>query len=258
MTEERVIDLTVDVPGVREEVWDAIATGPGISAWFVPFEVETRESGSVVMDFGHFGKETAEVVAWDPPHLFAYRGEGSSGNDLLYEWFVEPTDTALCTVRLRNSGFLPADRPDPDFEGMSSGWPIFLENLRLHLTHFRGQPARSITPVATVPLDHTDAWTALCAELDIAPDLVEGAKIATSGEGVPMLHGIVERTFSVPDLVSGYLVLMDAPTTGTAFIAAEGGDGSTAFSVWLYLYGDDVEEVEDRWTLFMEERWPSD
>jgi hypothetical protein len=32
----RWVQVEVEVPGTPEEVWQAIATGPGISSWFVP------------------------------------------------------------------------------------------------------------------------------------------------------------------------------------------------------------------------------
>ena len=32
----RSVQVEVEVPGTPEEVWQAIATGPGISSWFVP------------------------------------------------------------------------------------------------------------------------------------------------------------------------------------------------------------------------------
>src|SRR5439155_990358 len=34
----RSVQVEVEVPGTPEEVWQAIATGPGISSWFVPTE----------------------------------------------------------------------------------------------------------------------------------------------------------------------------------------------------------------------------
>ena len=36
----RSISLQVEVPGTPQQVWEAIATGPGISAWFVPSQVD--------------------------------------------------------------------------------------------------------------------------------------------------------------------------------------------------------------------------
>ncbi len=64
---ERVIDLSVEVPGTPEQVWSAIATGPGISSWFIPHEVAEHEGGKVVMDFGEFGRETATVTPGSRP-----------------------------------------------------------------------------------------------------------------------------------------------------------------------------------------------
>ena len=39
----RSVQGEVEVPGTPEEVWKAIATGPGISSWFVPTEFEERD-----------------------------------------------------------------------------------------------------------------------------------------------------------------------------------------------------------------------
>ena len=52
MSEERSLEIEVQVPGTAEEVWRAIATGPGISSWYVPHQVEEREGGAAVASFG--------------------------------------------------------------------------------------------------------------------------------------------------------------------------------------------------------------
>ena len=46
----RSVSVEVEVPGTPEEVWQAIATGPGVSAWFVPTEI--RDDGTIVSNFG--------------------------------------------------------------------------------------------------------------------------------------------------------------------------------------------------------------
>ena len=48
----RFIAVETEVPGTPEEVWQAIASGPGLTAWFVPSQVEEHAKGSMVMDFG--------------------------------------------------------------------------------------------------------------------------------------------------------------------------------------------------------------
>ncbi len=50
----------------------AIATGPGISAWFTPADVEERKGGTITFRLGAGMDSTAEVTAWEPPHRFAY------------------------------------------------------------------------------------------------------------------------------------------------------------------------------------------
>ncbi len=38
------IELEVEVPGAPEDVWSAVATGPGISSWYVPQGDEVQVS----------------------------------------------------------------------------------------------------------------------------------------------------------------------------------------------------------------------
>ena len=48
----RSVQVEVEVPGTPEEVWQAIATGPGISSWFVPTRSEERQGGEIMSNFG--------------------------------------------------------------------------------------------------------------------------------------------------------------------------------------------------------------
>ena len=48
----RSVQVEVEVPGTPEQVWQAIATGPGVGAWFVPTEVDGRIGGTVTHHFG--------------------------------------------------------------------------------------------------------------------------------------------------------------------------------------------------------------
>ena len=66
----RFVEVETEVPGTPEEVWQAIATGPGISAWFVPTKLEEREGGAIVLDFGPGMETKAVITAWDAPRRF--------------------------------------------------------------------------------------------------------------------------------------------------------------------------------------------
>ena len=252
--EQRVIDLSVEVPGTPEQVWQAIATGPGITSWFVPHRVEEHQGGTVRMDFGPgFGEALARVTEWQPPHRVVFTGEGERA--LAYEWLVEARDGATCLVRLVNSGFGPGEDWDADYDGMSSGWRILLQNLRLHLTHFPGQQARAIIPTRMVRGPHDAAFAKLCAELGVSADLCAGQRFATSGPGVPVAAGTV---YSVQNLSAArtYFLLLDEPAPGTACLTAEGSGDIVVISFYLYLYGPAAAALPDQWTPFFAARFP--
>jgi uncharacterized protein YndB with AHSA1/START domain len=253
--EQRVIDLTVEVPGTPEQVWEAIATGPGITSWFVPHQVEEHEGGTVRMDFGPgFGEALARVAAWEPPRRVVFTSEGERA--LAYEWLVEARDGGTCLVRLVNSGFGPGEDWDADYDGLSSGWRIFLQNLRLHLMHFPGQPARAIIPTGMVGGPHDAAFAKLCAELGVSADLRAGQRFATSGTGVPVAAGTVH---SVQDFGAArtYFLLLEQPAPGTACLTAEGTGDIVSISFYLYLYGPAAAALADQWTPFFAARFPS-
>ena len=74
----RSVQVEVKVPGTPEEVWQAIATGPGISAWFVPtvFDEQDGQPVTVTLDFGPGMQSTSTVTAWEPPRKWAAQSDG--------------------------------------------------------------------------------------------------------------------------------------------------------------------------------------
>lgn len=257
MTEDqppaRSIELSVEVPGTPEEVWAAVATGPGISSWYVPTTVEEREGGATTSVFGPGEGMTVpgKVTAWEPPRRVVFAGEGADAG-FAFEWLVEARDNGSCVVRLINSGFGSGDDWDAQYDAMEQGWGLFLRNLQLHLEHFSGQAGQAMLPTATWPGNQQAAWEAIAADLGIPPHPAPGQRIR-SRNGMPPLDG------TILDSEPGFRasVLLESPLPGTAFIAAEGmGEEATGVSVWLYLYGDDAADVvardEPLWRAWLE------
>jgi uncharacterized protein YndB with AHSA1/START domain len=257
MTEQptpRTIDLSVEVEGTPEEVWAAIATGPGISSWFVPTTVEEREGGRTTSIFGP-GPEMSipgRVAAWEPPHRVLFAGaEGDQG--LAFEWLVEAREGGSCVVRLVNSGFGSGAEWDAQYDGLEQGWRLFLKNLQLHLAHFRGQAGRAMQPMATWAGDQATVWAAVTDALGIPAAPAPGERIVSSGE-VPAFAG------TVVDSEPGFRIslLLESPLPGTGLIAAESAGENSGVSIWMYLYGDQAEAViardEPRWTAWLAER----
>jgi uncharacterized protein YndB with AHSA1/START domain len=244
----RSIELEVEVTGTPEEVWEAVATGPGISSWYVPTTVEEKLGGATTSSFGPTDEMqvAGRVTAWDPPRRIVFEGDGVEGG-LAFEWLVEARDGGTCVVRLVNSGFGQGSEWDGEYDGMTEGWKLFMHNLQLHRSHFAGRHARAALPLATWAGPAATAWTRLTGDLGVPPSPSPGDRIAVTAGDAPDLAGTVER--ANPTMLS---LLLDTPAPGTGFLAVEGGGGKQVMvSVWLYLYGDDRDEIavrdEARW-----------
>ena len=240
--ERRSIELEVEVPGTAEEVWRAVATGPGISSWYVPHTVEECAGGAAMASFGP-GPEmqiSGRVAVWEPPRRICFDG-GEGVDGLAFEWTVEPRGGDRCVVRLVNTGFGQGGEWDAQYDGMVEGWKLFMLNLRLHLEHFAGHTAASVLPTAmgAGPLD--GVWTALTAALGIPSAPGVGDRIEAQGSGVPALAGTV-----VDVALQRIALLVDQPAPGTGFVAVESYGEHAGASVWLYLYGADGAEAAER------------
>ena len=252
--ESRSIELEIEVPGSPQEVWRAVATGPGISSWYVPHSVEERQGGAATASFGPEPEMqvAGRVAAWEPPRRILFDGgEGVEG--LSFEWSVDPGPGGACTVRLRSAGFGPGEEGDALCEGMTEGWQLFLLNLRLHLEHFRGRSARAALPTATWEGPRQETWSRLTEALGIPPAPAAGERIAVSAPGTPALAG------TVADAAPWRLaLLLDQPAPGTAFLAVEGKGDEVTVSIWSYLYGREgisaAERDEPRWRQWLTER----
>ena len=66
MTHPFEIEFETALPASPEQVWEAIATGPGIDSWFMGRnEVEPREGGVAAMDTGGH-REEAMITVYEP------------------------------------------------------------------------------------------------------------------------------------------------------------------------------------------------
>jgi uncharacterized protein YndB with AHSA1/START domain len=252
--DRRAIELEVEVPGTPEEVWRAIATGPGISSWYVPHTVEEREGGAATARFGP-GPEMeipGRVAVWEPPRRIVFDGgEGVGG--LAFEWLVEARDGGTCVVRLVNTGFGEGGEWDDQYDGMAEGWQLFLLNLKLHLQHFPGQTATAVLSTGQWAGPRGEAFSRLTDALGLPPAPAAGERIAVSANDAPALGGTVVE--SAPGRLG---LVVDEPAPGTAFIAVEGDGEQVTTSVWSYLYGPEGEAAarrdEPAWFRWLGER----
>jgi uncharacterized protein YndB with AHSA1/START domain len=64
----RSVELEFELPGTPEAVWQALATGPGISSWFVPTDIEERDGKPVAVNY-HFGPGMGNSLRGDGPTI---------------------------------------------------------------------------------------------------------------------------------------------------------------------------------------------
>lgn len=179
------VSVQAEVPGTPEAVWEMIATGRGISTWFVPAEVEEREGGAAVFHLGEDMDAPGTVTAWSPPHRFAVEEpwalEGVEGASIATEFLVEAQAGGTCIVRIVTT-FRGAE-PGDDLSGVADGWTSALVNLRLCLTHFPGVEAAPVSVTFDAPAGRDEAWETVVAAL--------GVTDADVGDAV--LGGVLER-----------------------------------------------------------------
>ncbi|MGE0441819.1 MAG: SRPBCC domain-containing protein [Gemmatimonadales bacterium] len=255
----RSVEVSVEVPGSPEVVWQAIASAAGISAWFVPaqFEEQDGKPVAVTLNFGPGMDSRSEVTTWDPPRAFLRSSDGwvPGSPALATEFYLEARAGGTCVVRVVQSLFAETDDWDGQLTGAESGWPGIFRILRLYLTHFPGQPSAMVQVMAPVAGTARDAWTSLTEAMGLTA--TGTGQRWSAPAGVPALAGVMEYRSDTP---YGALVRLDQPGPGTAALGTiEFGDTVMA-TFTLFLYGDGCSATaareEPRWQAWFAERFP--
>ena len=236
----RSIQVEAEVPGTPEEVWEAIATGPGIGSWFYPTDVEERVGG--VLEY-HTGSEMdhipAKVAAWDPPRRFRHEGKdcGPEGPPTATEWTIESRAGGRCLVRVVHSLFASTDDWDDQLENFENGWPQALAILRLYLTHFGGRRATIVRAYGARDGSMEDAWNALLATL-AAGALTPGDPWALPDSGDGSLAGVLDE-LRPAGRQPCVLFRLDEPAPGIASACAYKIAERATVVLSVYFYGDE-------------------
>jgi uncharacterized protein YndB with AHSA1/START domain len=257
----RYVEMELEVPGTPEQVWQAVATGPGYSAWFTPTKIEEREGGAVRFDTGGGLSSAGRVTAWQPPRRFRYEETDWSGDapPLATEITVEARAGGICRIRMVHSLFTSNDDWDSEMEGFEKGWPGFFNILRIYLQDFAGMRAASARLMGSFPGNQDEAWQKVRQSLGLNRVAV-GDRRDTSVNGGPQLVGTVRHATEKPDHRELTLVL-DKPSPGVALIGTFHYGGKVNVAVSLILYGDEADAVlareNPKWDAWMGEHFPA-
>lgn len=238
----RRMEKRFELDATHEQVWEAIATGPGISAWFTPHRVEPREGGKVEQSYGSGYDTTGQVTAWEPGRRFAYGAfepgpgaeESQAGRpDYAYEFLVEGRDGGGGTVlRFVQSGFLDGTDWDGEYNSFDAGWDLFFHNLAQYLAHFTGLPATTVVTMGYTEGGSAQAWPVMHRALGLSGHPAVGARVTLAPDGPAPINGVVD--------VASEEFLGVRSTHGLHRIGAE-GDAGCGVSAYHYFYGVDVD-----------------
>jgi uncharacterized protein YndB with AHSA1/START domain len=228
----------IEVEATPEEVWEAIATGPGIDSWFMGRnEVEPREGGTARMTLPGFTMEDT-VTAWDPPRRFATRSpEGEDGSVHAFEFIVEGREGGSTVVRWVHSGFL-GDNWEAEYEGLREGDPMYFDKLVQYLTHFRGRTATPVNVFGPKVEDREHAWKLFREGLGLPGPVAVGDEVRLTPEGLVPMEGVV-------DYVSPSF--LGVRTGDGLYRFIHGFEGTVGLGHHIFTEGLDQEETEAAW-----------
>ena len=230
---------TAAVDATPEQLWEAIATGPGIDSWFMGRnEVEGGTGGVVRGAFGGYRPEY-RIREWDPLEKLVYGSDPApDGRTIAYEFLIEGRAGGSSVIRCVTSGFLPGDDWADEFEAMAAGGEMFFRTLVEYVTHFAGRVAVPVTAFGPPVGDWAGAWTRLGWALGLSSRPAEGDRVRISLDGRAPAEGVV---YAVNDQTAG------VRTTDAMIRFLRGFHGPMVAAHHVFTPGADAEAEEKAW-----------
>ncbi len=191
MMHEFELSEQIELAATPQQVWDAIATGPGIDSWFMGRnELEAREGGRGRMDMGGFVAEST-VTACEPLKHLAYRGDPEpDGTFHAFEYLIEAREGGSTVLRFVHSGFL-GDDWEAEYDALRKGDPMYLHKLAQYVRYFSGRHGAPISGFAGLRPDKERVWELYRAGLGLAGPVAIGDRVHLTPAGLAPLDGEV-------------------------------------------------------------------
>jgi uncharacterized protein YndB with AHSA1/START domain len=254
----RSIRLEIEVAGTPEEVWEAIATGPGISSWMQPTDVDPDE-GTFSFDMGS-GAQSGRISVWEPPRRLVQEADWETASrepsTLASEWIVEARSGGTCVVRLVVSGFASGASWDDEVKGFGESMAQALRQLRLYLRDFRGGQASAMSAFGQAGGSRDEAFDALTGALGLTAP-ADGVNLDAADHDAPVMTGEVVELHR-GEWRRDALMRIDEPAPGFATLSVFAEARWT--SMQAYLFGDGAPAIaareQPRWEAWMAARFP--
>ncbi|HTY35345.1 SRPBCC family protein [Mycobacterium sp.] len=246
----------IELDATRSQVWDMVATGAGLSAWFVPHELESRLGGVGRAHFGGGNFQDGRVLIYEPGRRImlgaefddAFRSEPEPFSGLEF-WITGDSPT---TLHVRQEGF-----PVVDQEVYESGWDVYLHTLSEYLRHFAPMPSATTVAIVSRSMERLRAYQRLVGALGVRKEVAVGEELTLQprGRAGESISGVVDLRMSHPHLeVLGI-------RTQTGFLRAASDETCYAAALTRYEYVVDPERFRNltaesaSWQSWLEEQF---
>jgi uncharacterized protein YndB with AHSA1/START domain len=174
MTEQHRIEIELPLDASPDEVWTAITTLDGMTAWFAPMEVVPDENGATPL---------GQVTQWEPGHGYTIvAGENT------FEYLIEARDGGTAVLRFSQAGFT-SDDWEAEYEATARGWGLYFHTLALYLSAFKSESASYISAEGPDASKTAEAWQGLLSSLGVS---AVGDKVEFEVAGLGPIVGEVD------------------------------------------------------------------
>lgn len=172
----------ISLEGTPDQVWEAIATGPGLAAWFMPMELDL---------------DSPLVTSHEPGRRLGIRMPSSpDGSFHAFDYRIEAAGPGQVALRFGHSGFTSDDWGD-EFEAITgAGWDMYLHTLSQYLAHFPDRPAHYVEAEGPPASADDQGWPRLLAAIGLAEPVKEGTGVRFDLPAFGAVEGLVDYTAS--------------------------------------------------------------
>ncbi|KAA2259521.1 SRPBCC domain-containing protein [Solihabitans fulvus] len=190
-THEFEIREEIALAATPEQVWDAIATGPGLDSWFMGHsEIAPGKGGTNRLEMPGYTQEST-ITAWEPGRHLAFRGDDPDGTFAAFEFLIEGREGGSSVLRCVHNGLL-GDDWEAQYDGIKVGDAMHLRKLAAYLAHFPGRTSKfNLFLIGPAVADAAKAWSTFADTLSVG-EITEGARVRLDVPGLANLTGTVD------------------------------------------------------------------
>lgn len=230
-----------ELPATPEQVWAAVATGPGNLGWVFPMEIEPWEGGVV-------SRGPCTVTVWDPPRKFACRLDRDDGFSHVLEYHLQARDggtTVLRTVIHRVHTGTVDDAWKISAASTDEYTDFYHHTLEQYLRYFTGLPATFVQAYGPATATEANAFTVLRRGLGLGDDVAQGDQARLTPAGLDPLDAMVD--YSTPHFIG--------LRTADGLYRFFGGNAwgmPVGLSLHLFADGVDQDKTEHAWRVWLD------